>query len=560
MFQLRDKKSYIVLAVIFTVLFVAFFFSIRQNGIASNASSLDKDWTLYFDGKKFDVANVSDFQLPRKVMPGDTLVMERVLPDSICSHPVLRFNAYHSRIVVYAGGEVVENYGADYRGVGFVGSGYHYSYLNRGSLGKPLRITLIPEEKDAFVMLPSFEVLSEDDAHTDFYARNMFTLCIGIFLVLLGSISVVVSLFIGMAEAKLRMLGFLSFLLGLWSMCYMKVIQVFSADLAFNTTLEYVSLYLAPLPMCLLLLNMRKKAVSKWKAAGVYALMMFDLVFLVVTSILHFTNVVRYTESLWIFHIYIGISFIFLGFFTFGNWKSTDLSNRLLSWGIAVFAFVAFADMLRYNIYRIYVLQRTVLEITWIPVGILLFVLLLLMSYLASLYKIIADKAEKDVLATMAYMDSLTGLLNRAKCQQIFDILDKGVVDFAVISLDMNGLKFVNDKFGHGAGDEQLKAFADVFRKSFAGVGTTIRMGGDEFLAIVRKEHLDDIDMAMQRMEMMLKTCTLELPIPLEAAYGIAIRSECKKGLASNSEEVYQAADEKMYAMKAQMKSKLVRR
>ena len=139
---------------------------------------------------------------------------------------------------------------------------------------------------------------------------------------------------------------------------------------------------------------------------------------------------------------------------------------------------------------------------------------------------------------------------------QIFGFLDKSTADFAIVSLDLNGLKMANDRYGHAVGDNLIKAFSAVLKQAFTGIGTTIRMGGDEFLAIVRNEHVADLPAAIEKMRELQKNCKEELPLPLETAYGIAYRSETN----GDADSVYREADRCMYEMKSSMKSKLVRK
>ena len=238
--------------------------------------------------------------------------------------------------------------------------------------------------------------------------------------------------------------------------------------------------------------------------------------------------------------------------------RKIDLAGKVVTIGVFVFGCTVLLDLVRYHFCRYFVIDHSILEMTWLPFGALLFVLSLVMSYLIYLFQLMEDKAERDVLSTMAYVDSLTGLFNRAKCQQIFGFLDKSPADYAIVSIDMNGLKLVNDKHGHMAGDALIKAFANVFKQSLAGVGTAIRMGGDEFLAIVRSEHVAEVDASLAKLLQLQKECKEELPIPLEAAYGVAYRREC--GENATAESVYHEADKRMYDMKSHMKSKLVRK
>ena len=143
-------------------------------------------------------------------------------------------------------------------------------------------------------------------------------------------------------------------------------------------------------------------------------------------------------------------------------------------------------------------------------------------------------------------------------------MLDKGASDYAIVSIDLNGLKIANDNHGHNAGDALIKTFAKVLKEAFLGIGTAIRVGGDEFVAIVRSE----VNAAIAKMAELQKTHGEGLPIPLEAAYGIAYKHELFKDEFVESEEnirveaenVYHLADERMYAKKAAMKSDLVRK
>ena len=107
-----------------------------------------------------------------------------------------------------------------------------------------------------------------------------------------------------------------------------------------------------------------------------------------------------------------------------------------------------------------------------------------------------------------------------------------------------------------------------MLKDAFAGIGSVIRVGGDEFLVIVRSEHVCDVEYALTMMAEFQKERGEKLPIPLEVAYGIAYRHELLKdefleseeNIRVGTEDVYHLADERMYAMKASMKSDLVRK
>ena len=95
--------------------------------------------------------------------------------------------------------------------------------------------------------------------------------------------------------------------------------------------------------------------------------------------------------------------------------------------------------------------------------------------------------------------------------------------------------------------DKFDQTFAEVFKEAFEGVGTTIRMGGDEFVAIIRTEHLSDLNNALKKMVVLEKDAKLPIPVALNVAYGFSVR---RRGDAVTAMDVYRMADANMYAMK----------
>ena len=99
-------------------------------------------------------------------------------------------------------------------------------------------------------------------------------------------------------------------------------------------------------------------------------------------------------------------------------------------------------------------------------------------------------RAIEDRIAYMAHHDALTDLPNRsAFCERLSKALDRrerSDAQAAVLCLDLDGFKGVNDMFGHAAGDELLRAVADRLRRCVHADDAVARFGGDEF-AILQK-------------------------------------------------------------------------
>lgn len=95
--------------------------------------------------------------------------------------------------------------------------------------------------------------------------------------------------------------------------------------------------------------------------------------------------------------------------------------------------------------------------------------------------------------------DALTGLLNR---QAFYADINNNPEDItALVSIDMNGLKYLNDNFGHDAGDEGLSTLALCFTRSLKRRQAGYRIGGDEFIIVCRKNNEEDVKALIERIK-----------------------------------------------------------
>ena len=92
-------------------------------------------------------------------------------------------------------------------------------------------------------------------------------------------------------------------------------------------------------------------------------------------------------------------------------------------------------------------------------------------------------KEQTEILKGLSFEDTLTGLYNRNKFNQTMQRFEtKSFSQLGVASIDLNGLKNVNDQMGHNAGDNLIRRTADHIARIFP--GKSYRIGGDEFLVI----------------------------------------------------------------------------
>jgi diguanylate cyclase (GGDEF)-like protein/PAS domain S-box-containing protein len=116
-------------------------------------------------------------------------------------------------------------------------------------------------------------------------------------------------------------------------------------------------------------------------------------------------------------------------------------------------------------------------------------------NHFITLFQEITDrKIMEDKLKSAALTDELTGLLNRrgfiALAEQQRKMTDRTKMSMSLIYIDLNGLKIINDRLGHLAGDQALIDTSNILKKSFREADIIARMGGDEF-AVLLTDHVE---------------------------------------------------------------------
>ena len=135
--------------------------------------------------------------------------------------------------------------------------------------------------------------------------------------------------------------------------------------------------------------------------------------------------------------------------------------------------------------------------------------------------------------------DALTGLLNRQTYYLETNRFRKDIT--AIVSLDMNGLKKINDTYGHAAGDEALVTLAFCFARACKGKQSAYRMGGDEFTIVCRKNTEEEVKALIERIEKFVG----------ETKYTCSIGYSYHENGVPQLEDLLKESDEKMYSNKA---------
>ena len=102
------------------------------------------------------------------------------------------------------------------------------------------------------------------------------------------------------------------------------------------------------------------------------------------------------------------------------------------------------------------------------------------------------NQETQKIIRHQAEHDALTQLLNRGSFEKVLNVYEKGESQFALILIDVDIFKSVNDTYGHAVGDAILKKVATLLKTTFRSIDYPCRIGGDEF-ALVMVEMTSDL-------------------------------------------------------------------
>ena len=157
-----------------------------------------------------------------------------------------------------------------------------------------------------------------------------------------------------------------------------------------------------------------------------------------------------------------------------------------------------------------------------------------------------------------AYHDVLTGLANRALFEELlshqFSLVERSKGRLAILALDLDGFKSINDQLGHAMGDEVLRIAAKRMVHAVRSSDTVARVGGDEFLIMLCD---DDQVGAMHMAERLVASLSLPYPgvkLAVSASVGVAVYPQSGRAITA----LIESADRALYRAKRMGKKRAV--
>lgn len=170
-------------------------------------------------------------------------------------------------------------------------------------------------------------------------------------------------------------------------------------------------------------------------------------------------------------------------------------------------------------------------------------------------------------IAESAWTDPMTGAFNRRYLDKVLENLERSKAEHpvTVIFIDVNGLKRINDVFGHPSGDEMIRKVVHVLKRACRGSDQVFRVGGDELIVVCPETNFEQVAILMDRVELFLKNSPLKCQEPasgetieeqIHISFGLAcsdqtpwsdLVEESDKAMIQNKEEWYKSTGVKKW-------------
>ncbi len=188
-----------------------------------------------------------------------------------------------------------------------------------------------------------------------------------------------------------------------------------------------------------------------------------------------------------------------------------------------------------------------------------MFAAIILALALASRFNII--NKEKDVAESLARLDPLTGLFNRRAFSEyampIWNASLRNGRDMAIIIMDIDRFKLINDSYGHAAGDDVLTTISRLLSEEARGGDIIARWGGEEFIMFLPETSVQKAEMVAERYRQRIGASRVAFAdsfITFSASFGVAIKEKNEKSF----EALISEADKRLYEAKQLGRNKVV--
>ncbi|MDD3290726.1 MAG: diguanylate cyclase, partial [Eubacteriales bacterium] len=155
-------------------------------------------------------------------------------------------------------------------------------------------------------------------------------------------------------------------------------------------------------------------------------------------------------------------------------------------------------------------------------------------------------KEKQRYIEYLSYHDQLTGLFNRRYFEDELKRIDiENNLPLTFVYADVNGLKMINDAYGHDRGDELIRSVAEALTAECRPGDVITRVGGDEFVVMMPQTTTEEAEALLKRIDSRLEEIHI-LDVPVSISYGWDTKVDSDQ----SAREILRRAESSMYQKK----------
>jgi len=478
----------------------------------------------------------------------DYVIRDTVPEDVPDDYQILVYSNYSS-VRIYIDGENVSSYGLKkpMMGCNMLGNIRVMAPVSKDMAGKNVVVVIRPYyDQNADLHSPVYGTF--DALKMSVLGSNMIRIVIVVIMFTMCILAgwLIIYALVKKSNLNIKILIYYVFLLilsGVWIICSSDIPQFFTSA---NTLVAFLSLI--SLSMMAVAFNgfCEQIFADEAKVFEVLKVLGWGLPLLNVLGFL--LGLYDPMQILPITHLYFmftaGISLVI----SVRNWKKSS-EGRIVCVSVGLVIITSIIGIVIY-----YIAPTTGVAGLITGIGLLIFSFGLIAVIISRVAQIVETDNNISEFKEMAFEDILTGLSNRSCFEKFFDDIEDMEIEGKSVTLfmfDLNFLKRVNDEFGHKAGDQMLIGLAGCIDKTFSKYGTSYRLGGDEYAAIVIG-HVDKLLSIIDEFKDSIRTYNEYNEHKISTALGYATR-KFHRGDPDFYIKLFREADDAMYANKVRM-------
>ncbi|WP_038073213.1 GGDEF domain-containing protein [Treponema sp. C6A8] len=269
----------------------------------------------------------------------------------------------------------------------------------------------------------------------------------------------------------------ISILTSIWSICDSHILSLFTDNLLLDGVLVFAALLLMAVAFAGYLTSLYGENIV------IKIISILSQLNIVIQTLIFILGIKDLNELIIFTHLIFGTEILYTIIMSIVNLHKFETSEKLfLNIGNILFASFTLVVIILYNY------NRDGNYFLFAVVAFFIYCLMQIEVSVVRFVKMIKKQAALREAEKYAFTDQLTKMDNR----RAYSVFKKHIGnttltdDFHVVYFDLNGLKTINDKFGHSAGDEYIIGVTDILKKVFYDAMLRCRMGGDEFLVVLK--------------------------------------------------------------------------